>query len=294
MSFGSLIRSLRKQNNLTQAEPADRLGITDKAVSKWERDLSYPDIALFPQLADILGVSVNDLLLLDNGDGTQSRLSQIFRLSHDIRTPLHFILGCTDLAMKYRNDPEALNHYLECIRISGNYLLDAVNYLMRIASDNNRNNTGKPLIHIDEAWESLSSRSDQQTPRKYDFRGRKILVVDDMELNREIAAEILKPTGAFIEYAENGKQAVEKFRNTACDLILMDLQMPQMSGSEAAAAIRALNDPVLASVPIIAMSASIYEADRKAAEDAGMNGFIEQPVDVGKLYDTLWQYLGTG
>lgn len=164
--------------------------------------------------------------------------------------------------MKYRNDPEALNHYLECIRISGNYL-------MRIASDNNRNNTGKPLIHIDEAWESLSSRSDQQTPRKYDFRGRKILVVDDMELNREIAAEILKPTGAFIEYAENGKQAVEKFRNTACDLILMDLQMPQMS-------------------------ANIYEADRKAAEDAGMNGFIEKPVDVGKLYDTLWQYLGTG
>ena len=61
-TLGTYIRSLRTQNHMTQAQLAEKLNVTDKAVSKWERDLSYPDIALFPKLADILGVNVNDLL----------------------------------------------------------------------------------------------------------------------------------------------------------------------------------------------------------------------------------------
>ena len=93
-TFGSYIRSLRTQNGMTQAQLADRLCVTDKAVSKWERDLSYPDITLFPRLADLLGVTVDDLLRESKNGGQPSRLLQIFEMSHDIRTPLHIILGC--------------------------------------------------------------------------------------------------------------------------------------------------------------------------------------------------------
>ena len=113
-TLGAMIRSLRKQNNMTQAILAEKMGITDKAVSKWERDISYPDISLFPKLADVLGVSIEDLLKeCTTEEEIPSRLIQIFEMSHDIRTPLHIILGFTDLAMKYQKDPEKLSHYLD-------------------------------------------------------------------------------------------------------------------------------------------------------------------------------------
>ena len=124
MTLGTRIRILRRQNGLTQARLAGQLGVTDKAVSKWERDLSYPDLALFPKLADILGVAVDDLLrdCVDE-ELPSSRLLQIFGMSHDIRTPLHIILGCVNLAEMHRNDPEQLLRYLKSIRVSGEYLL---------------------------------------------------------------------------------------------------------------------------------------------------------------------------
>ena len=116
-TFGSYIRSLRTQNGMTQAQLADRLCVTDKAVSKWERDLSYPDITLFPRLADLLGVTVDDLLRESKNGGQPSRLLQIFEMSHDIRTPLHIILGCANMAS---------------IRISGEYLLQVIDRVMEV------------------------------------------------------------------------------------------------------------------------------------------------------------------
>lgn len=103
-TFGSYIRSLRTQNGMTQAQLADRLCVTDKAVSKWERDLSYPDITLFPRLADLLGVTVDDLLRESKNGGQPSRLLQIFEMSHDIRTPLHIILGCANVHERERKE----------------------------------------------------------------------------------------------------------------------------------------------------------------------------------------------
>ena len=100
-TLGSYIRYLRTQNHMTQSQLAEKLNVTDKAVSKWERDLSYPDIALFPKLADILGVDVNDLLNECMEEGQPSRLVQIFEMSQDIRTPLHIILGCADMAANH-------------------------------------------------------------------------------------------------------------------------------------------------------------------------------------------------
>ena len=129
-TFGSYIRSLRTQNGMTQAQLADRLCVTDKAVSKWERDLSYPDITLFPKLADLLGVTADDLLHESKDGGQPSRLLQIFEMSHDIRTPLHIILGCANMASLHHEDTALLLRYLESIRISGEYLLQVIDRVM--------------------------------------------------------------------------------------------------------------------------------------------------------------------
>ena len=95
--FGKYIRALRTKHGMTQAALASRLHVTDKAVSKWERDLSYPDISLFPRLAEVLGVSVSELISAADNGGEPEQLTQIYRVSHDIRTPIHIIIGCADL-----------------------------------------------------------------------------------------------------------------------------------------------------------------------------------------------------
>ncbi len=124
MTLGEYIRVLRIQNGLTQASLAEMLHITDKAVSKWERDISYPDISLFPRLADILGVTVSDLLRVCVDEHPASMLTQIVRMSPDIRTLIHIILGCADLIKGAADDPERMDRYIDAIRIAGQYLLE--------------------------------------------------------------------------------------------------------------------------------------------------------------------------
>ena len=111
---------------MTQRALANELHVTDKAVSKWERGLSIPDVCLFPELAGALGVTVADLLQAGSNEDTPSHLFQIYERSADVRTPLHIILGCVDLVSRYRNDPELFARYLNSIRISGEYLLSAL------------------------------------------------------------------------------------------------------------------------------------------------------------------------
>ena len=105
MILADKIIDLRKKAGWSQEELAEKLNVSDKAVSKWERDLSYPDISLFPKLAGILGVTVSDLLKEWDDDGPPSRLMQYYRASHDIRTPIHIILGCADLVERYADNP---------------------------------------------------------------------------------------------------------------------------------------------------------------------------------------------
>ena len=125
-----------------------------------------------------------------------------------------------------------------------------------------------------------------------DFTGKKILLVEDNELNREIAESILADNGFTVDTAFNGIEAVSKIQSTAgdtYDLILMDIQMPGMNGYEAARQIRSMKDPVRSSIPIIAMTANAFAEDRQAALDAGMNEHIAKPVDVQKLLKILSQ-----
>ena len=123
-----------------------------------------------------------------------------------------------------------------------------------------------------------------------DFRGRCILLVEDNELNREIAVEILNEYGFLVDTAENGAEAVEKVKNSEpgnCDLVLMDVQMPVMNGYEATKQIRALDNPALAGITILAMTANAFDEDRKKALECGMDGFLSKPIVIEELISTL-------
>ncbi len=137
----------------------------------------------------------------------------------------------------------------------------------------------------------------EQTPpaaKASAFTGKKLLVVEDNELNLEIASTLLKEAGFEVDTAENGKVAVEKVEAASADrydLILMDIQMPEMDGYEATRRIRALPDTKKAALPIVAMTANAFEDDRKNALRAGMNGHIAKPLDIQKLFQVLSELL---
>ena len=123
-----------------------------------------------------------------------------------------------------------------------------------------------------------------------DFRGKHILLAEDNELNREIAVEILSKYGFVVDTAENGVEAVEKIKESKpgdYDLVLMDVQMPLMDGGEATRQIRALPDPALVKIPILAMTANAFEEDRKSALECGMNGFLSKPINIEELIAAL-------
>ena len=127
-----------------------------------------------------------------------------------------------------------------------------------------------------------------------DFRGRCILLVEDNELNSEIAVEILNEYGFLVDTAENGAEAVEKVKNSkpgSYDLVLMDVQMPVMNGYEATRQIRALKDPALAGITILAMTANAFDEDRKKALESGMDGFLSKPIVIEELLSTLQKNL---
>ncbi len=128
----------------------------------------------------------------------------------------------------------------------------------------------------------------------YDFSGRRILLVEDNEFNREIAQEFLEMVQATVENAANGKEAVEAFSAAApdyYDMILMDVQMPLMDGYEATRAIRALDRADAGLVPILAMTANAFSDDVAQAIASGMDGHLAKPIDVNELYRLIHAHL---
>ena len=160
----------------------------------------------------------------------------------------------------------------------------------------------KPMFLSDLRETLMSALGQKQTdaaqellPQKdADFKGRHILLVEDNELNREIAQEILREYGFRVDPAENGAVAVEKVSTAApgsYDLVLMDIQMPVMDGYTATRQIRALENPALAGVPILAMTANAFDEDRRRAMESGMNGFLSKPIVIGDLVQELHKIL---
>lgn len=293
--FSSIIRALRKEQGMTQAALADRLGVTDKAVSKWERGLSYPDISLFPRLADELGVTIADLLSGYADDEHPSRLLQIMRMSHDIRTPLHIMLGCADMAEIYRHDEKKLLHYLNSIHVAGEYLLQAIDYLKEVLSSQD-GDFGELSVDLSKLDQDEHDRFARKEPfvQGYDFTGKRVLIAEDIPINREIMLEILTRTGAEVECAADGRICVEMVDNAPAgfyDLILMDVKMPHMDGMEATRRIREMEDQRKAKIPIIAITANAYDDDRKMALEAGMNEFTEKPIIIHKLLAAMKKHM---
>lgn len=145
-----------------------------------------------------------------------------------------------------------------------------------------------------EAPEEPSQTSPLEPLLQNDFSGRRVLLVEDNDLNREIAREILEMAGLTVEEAENGKIAVDMFSASKAgyySLILMDIQMPIMNGYDAAAAIRALKRTDALRVPILAMTANAFVEDIQAAKAAGMNEHLAKPIDFETLSSVLKKYL---
>ena len=137
----------------------------------------------------------------------------------------------------------------------------------------------------------VPEESEEQTIQS--FSGLKILLVEDNELNREIASELLKEMGVEVDEADDGSVAVEKMREAKpgqYDLILMDIQMPYMDGYKATIEIRSLPDQALADIPIVAMTANVFDEDRKKALDVGMNEHLPKPIDIPKLIEVLEKF----
>ena len=127
--------------------------------------------------------------------------------------------------------------------------------------------------------------------------GKRVLLVEDNELNREISRELLANEGILVEEAEDGEMAVQKVRAAKpgyYDMVLMDIQMPKMDGYEATRQIRALSDPALAQIPIVAVTANAFEEDRREAKEAGMNGHIAKPISVKQLREQMARCMKNG
>ena len=160
----------------------------------------------------------------------------------------------------------------------------------------------KPMFMSDLRETLMSALGQKQTDaaqgllpdKNADFKGKHILLVEDNELNREIAQEILREYGFLVDSAENGAVAVEKVSTAApgsYDLVLMDVQMPIMDGYTATRQIRALDDPARAKLPILAMTANAFDEDRRNALESGMNGFLSKPIVIGDLVQELHKIL---
>ena len=123
----------------------------------------------------------------------------------------------------------------------------------------------------------------------------RVLLAEDIPINREIAVMQLTGFGFKVDTAENGRMAVDKVSTAEpgyYDAVLMDIQMPEMDGYEAAETIRRLDNERLAAIPIIAMTANAFAEDVKKAEEAGMNGHIAKPIDMNDMLNVLREVLG--
>jgi signal transduction histidine kinase/CheY-like chemotaxis protein len=155
--------------------------------------------------------------------------------------------------------------------------------------------------------ENLVAAVDPEISQEDTFEGRRVLLAEDVEINREIVQTLLEPTAITVDCAENGAEAVKLFTASpdAYDLIFMDVQMPEMDGYEATRRIRAFEEDrrketagrspggtAAGAVPIIAMTANVFQEDIKKCLEAGMNGHVGKPLDFGEVLSTLRSYLG--
>jgi CheY-like chemotaxis protein len=145
----------------------------------------------------------------------------------------------------------------------------------------------------DDREKTSFPENDARPEEPIDFSGHRVLLAEDVEINREIVLALLEPTGLAIDCAENGEEAVKAFRKAPAryDIIFMDLQMPKMDGFEATRRIRATEAARATEIPIIAMTANVFREDIERCLEAGMNGHVGKPLDMDEVMDKLCEYL---
>ena len=150
------------------------------------------------------------------------------------------------------------------------------------------------MIQPEPAEELVLKETAEKEEQIILFTGRKLLLVEDNPLNREIAKKLLQEQGFLIDEAINGQVAVDKVaasRSGEYAVVLMDIQMPIMDGYEATKQIRDLDNRILANVPIVAMTANAFGEERKKAFACGMNGYVTKPIEINVLFETLKQII---
>jgi signal transduction histidine kinase/CheY-like chemotaxis protein len=174
-------------------------------------------------------------------------------------------------------------------------LVDLMGGTIQAESEKGKGTTFTVRLHFEQAdGEDAADGSAVLTANK-NLSGKNILLCEDNALNREISTALLKDKGVTVDTAENGREGVQKFMDSApgtYDAVLMDIRMPVMNGIEAAKQIRLSDRPDAKSVPIIAMTADTFSDDIQKCLDAGMNGHLAKPVDPGKLYAALVSAIG--
>ena len=171
-------------------------------------------------------------------------------------------------------------------------IVDAMNGSIEINTAPNEGTEFRICLRFRKAAEAASDalQNTEAAVLRPEFAGKRVLLVEDMEINRQIAEMLLEGMGFVVDYVENGRIAVEKIRDSdpgRYDAVLMDIQMPEMDGYEATAAIRALPDPVLSTIPVIAVTANAFAEDIEKAKEAGMDGHIAKPIDPEQMAKTL-------
>ncbi|MDR1049012.1 MAG: response regulator, partial [Synergistaceae bacterium] len=140
---------------------------------------------------------------------------------------------------------------------------------------------------------SLTATEERRPEEKDCFKGCRIILAEDMEINREIVLTLLEPTALLIDCAENGVEAVKLFSEAPgrYDMIFMDVQMPEMDGYEATRRIRALGIPEAKEIPIVAMTANVFREDIEKCLDAGMNSHVSKPLNFEEVLECLHKNL---
>ena len=177
-----------------------------------------------------------------------------------------------------------------------NNIVKMMNGQIEVESELGKGSTFTVLVSLKQLHKhSEEDKQEEKETDEVNIEGKHVLLVEDIEVNREIAREILEMLGLQVEMAVDGKDALEQFKASkkgAFDLILMDVQMPVMNGYESTRAIRGLEREDAKEIPIIAMTANAFMEDVQDAKRAGMNDHLAKPINVGKLMEMFQKWLG--
>ena len=212
----------------------------------------------------------------------RSQMAFLDTISHNIRTPLNTIVGFTALATRHFQEPEVVREHLSKVGDASAQLLSKLNEGLDASG-----------------WHRYVEEDVQipETVKPIDLRGKRILLVEDNALNRDIGEAVLSEIGIIVECAVNGQEGFQRIATSRpgyYDLVLMDIQMPVMDGYEATRMIRHLRSKLLAEIPILAMTANVAVEDKRVAFEAGMDGYVEKPMNMDKLLEAIRSALSRG